>query len=302
MISSFLVLTTFCLGQGARLGPGDHLRSLQSGGMKRFYLLHVPPSYDPKRPTPVVMALHGLSMNAVVMEWFTGLNKVANREGFIVLYPNGTGPVEVLRGWNAGAFPGDANKDRPDDVAFLSKVLDDAEAVLNVDVKRVYVTGMSNGGMMAYRLACVMPERIAAVASVTGTLPADDCQPKRPVPVLHFHGTKDPLVPYEGLKDKMSKVFKYRSVEDTIDTWVKIDGCDREPSVTELPAKRDKYRVVRKEYGNCQGDAEVVLYVIEGGGHAWFGMHYQPPFLGASTDNVNANEVMWDFFKKHRLP
>jgi len=301
MTSSLLVLTALLLGPTESLGPGNHLRPLEAGGLKRSYLVHVPPAYHPQTPTPVVMALHGLSMSAPLMAWFTGLSKLSDQEGFIVVYPNGTGPVEVLRGWNAGAFPGDGDKGRADDVAFLSQVLDDVEAVLNVDKKRVYVTGMSNGAMMAYRLACALSERIAAIAPVAGTIAVDD-RPKRPVPVIHFHGTADTLVPYDGFKKETAKILKFRSVEDTTRLWLKYDGCDGDPTVTELPMTRDKLKVTRKEWGNCKAGAAVVLYTIEGGGHSWPGMHYEPPFLGPSTDNVNANERMWEFFKKHPLP
>ncbi len=302
MSSSLLLATALCLGQAAPLGPGDHTRTLQAGGLKRSYLVHVPPSYDPSRPAPLVLALHGLSMTGPLMAWFTDLNKLADRENFLVVYPNGTGPVEMLLSWNAGAFPADRNKDRADDVAFLGKVLDDAEALLKVDPRRVYVTGMSNGAMMTYRLACAMPERIAAIAPVAGTMAVDDCRPKRPVPVLHFHGTLDSLVPYDGYQKDWAKMVKVRSVADTIQAWVKFNGCDPEPTVTELPAKADKLKVTRKEYASPRTGAEVVLYVIEGGGHSWPGMHFQPPFLGESTDNVNANEAMWEFFKRHTVP
>jgi polyhydroxybutyrate depolymerase len=301
MTASLLLVSSLFLGQTDPLAAGDHKRELEVGGLKRWYMVHLPPRYDPAKPMPLVMALHGLSMNAPLMAWFTGLNKSADREGFIVLYPNGTGPVEVLRGWNAGAFPLDTVKGSPDDVAFLTKVLDDAESILNVDKKRVYVTGMSNGAMMSYRLACALPERIAAIAPVAGTI-ACDCEPKGGVPVLHIHGTADTLVPFDGIKKNMAELVRVKSVHDTIQAWAKIAGCDVEPTVTELPNTRDQYKVTCRRYGNCKNGVEVVLYIIAGGGHSWPGMHYQPPFLGPSTDNINANDLMWQFFKKHPLP
>jgi polyhydroxybutyrate depolymerase len=300
MTSSLLVLTALCLGPTEAPRPGDYTRPLESGGLKRKYLVHVPSSYDHAQATPLVLALHGLSMNAPIMAWFTGLNKVADREGFIIVYPDGTGPIDILRGWNAGAFPGDSAKERPDDVAFLKKVLDDAESILNVDTRRIYVAGMSNGAMMTHRFAAACPERIAAVAPVAGTMP-EDCEPKRPVPVLHFHGTADTLVPFDGFKNDLANLVRVKSVEDTIRTWVKINGCQAEPIISEIPARRDKLQVIRKEYPNRPGAAEVILYVLEGGGHVWPGMHLHPPFLGPGTDNVNANDVMWEFFKAHQL-
>jgi polyhydroxybutyrate depolymerase len=301
MTGILLIATGLLLGASEPLGPGEHTRSLEVGGLKRSYLIHVPPGYDPQRPLPLVLALHGLSMNGSLMAYLTGLNKLADKEGFIVVYPDGTGPA-FLRGWNAGAFPGDQDKKRPDDVVFLGKVLDDVATVLSVDAKRVYVTGMSNGAMMAYRLACALSERIAAIAPVAGTQALGACAPKRPVPVIHFHGTADTLVPFEGIQKEMASILRVKSVEETMKTWAEIDGCAAAPTVTEVPAQRDKYRVLRKEYGACKDNAAVVLYIIEGGGHSWPGRHHQPAFLGPSTDNISANELMWQFFKRHPLP
>src|SRR4029077_3660939 len=119
-----------------------------------------------------------------------------------------------------------------DDIGFLGKVLDDLATVVNVDRKRIYCAGLSNGGMMAYRVAAEMSDRIAAVASVAGTMVCDECKPKRPVPILHFHGTKDSLVPFEGTPKKLVKL---RSVDETIQAWIKIDSCKDEPEVSMLP-------------------------------------------------------------------
>jgi polyhydroxybutyrate depolymerase len=299
MLTSLLMTMALALGQTDALGPGDHVGSLQCGGLKRTYHVHVPANYDCLQPTPLVLALHGLSMDARMMAKFTGLNKVADREGFVVVYPDGTGPVNVLRGWNAGAFPGDDGKERPDDVAFLTRLLDEIERQVHVDRSRIFATGMSNGAMMAYRLAGALSARIAAIAPVAGTLPVGDWRPDRAVPIIHFHGTADTLVPIGGPKDELARVVKFKSVDDSIQTWVKLNGCTAEPVVSELPAQRDKYKVTCKTYNHGRGDAEVVLYIIDGGGHSWPGMHLQPSFLGPSTDNINASELMWQFFKKH---
>src|SRR5439155_27285679 len=184
--------------QTESLKAGDHERSLTWEGSARSYQIHIPPNYDPAKPTPLVLALHGASMDAPTLERFTGISAKADQAGFIVVYPNGTGPGQILLTWNAGAFPGMLSKRKVNDVGFQGKVLDDVATVANVDAKRVYCTGLSNGAMMAYRLAAEMSERIAAVAAVAGTMVCDECKPKRPVPILHFHGTKDSLVPFEG--------------------------------------------------------------------------------------------------------
>src|SRR5262249_55073576 len=155
------------------------------------------------------------------------LNQKADKAGFIVVYPDGTGVNKTFLFWNAGGITAAAVK-LPNDVAFVDKLLDDLSKVVNVDTKRVYATGMSNGAMMAYRLAAELSERIAAVAPVAGTMAVPECKPKRPVPILHFHGTEDTLVPFKGINKNVAALIKFRSVEDSVKSWVKVNGCPDE--------------------------------------------------------------------------
>jgi polyhydroxybutyrate depolymerase len=155
---------------------------------------------------------------------------------------------------------------------------------------------MSNGAMMAYRLAVEVPERFAAIAPVAGTMVVEDPKITHPMPVLHIHGTKDALVPFEGSKNRG---FRFPPVEASLKPWIAVDQCDPTPVVTELPTKRDKRRVVRKAWSDCKTDAEVILYVVEGGGHTWPGMSLHAQFLGETTYNLIANDVIWAFFQKH---
>jgi polyhydroxybutyrate depolymerase len=196
--------------------------------------------------------------------------------------------------WNAGSFGSKA-----DDVAFIGKVLDDLGTVASVDKKRTYACGMSNGAMMCYRLAAEMSDRIAAIAPVAGTIALEESKPKRPVPVLHFHGTKDTLVPFEGPKGKMTQ---FKSVDDSIKTWVKLNGCEEKPKATqELSKAGEEPKVTRKTYGAGKDGPEVVLVVIEGGGHTWPGQNARVPFMGKSAMNISANDLIWEFFKKHPM-
>jgi polyhydroxybutyrate depolymerase len=300
-------MTAWCLPLAALLavgadplGPGDSTRTVKVGDQERSYVLHVPKSYDAKKPTPLVVALHGAAMNAEMMQGFTGLDDKADAEGFLVAYPNGTGASKLLLTWNAGGFPGKlANK--ADDVAFIAKVLDDVAGVANVDAKRVYATGMSNGAMMTYRLAAELSDRIAAVAPVAGTIAVEDSKPKRPVSVMHFHGTKDAFVPFDGPDKRGRAMMTFLGAEESVKTWAKLDGCDDEPKVTEETLKgNDKTKVTRKTWGGGKGGAEVVLFVIDGGGHTWPG---QPglPLLGKTAKGLPANDLMWEFFKKHPM-
>jgi polyhydroxybutyrate depolymerase len=263
-------------------GPGDHTRSLKMGKQERSFLVHVPKGYDSKKPTPVVLALHGALMNGPMMVWFAGLNKKADQENFIVVYPSGLGMV-----WNAGNMGS-----KTDDVAFIRKTLDDLETVVSVDKKRVYACGMSNGAMMCYRLAAELSDRIAAIARVVGINLVNEIKPKRPVPVLHFHGTKDTLVPFEG---------KLRSVDDSIQKWVKLNSCDEKSKEDVLSKVGDEMKVTRKTYGSGKNGAEVVLVIIEDGGHTWPGQKPPVGFMGKSAMNISANDLIWEFFKKHPM-
>ena len=283
--------------QADSLSAGRHTRSFTWEGIERSYHIYVPATYDRTKPTPVVLALHGASMNGRIMEAFSGLSPKAEEAGFIVVYPNG-GPGALFLLWSSGSFPGALRKKNFDDVGFIAKLLDDLATVLNVDAKRVYCAGLSNGGMMAYRLAAEMSERIAAVASIGGTMVCDECKPKRAVPVLHFHGTKDTLVPYDGVAKELLKM---RSVDDTIEAWVKVNSCKTDADVTELPTPRDSFKVTRKAYNSGKNGSEVILYVVEGGGHVWPGRPSPGGFLGATTYNINANDLMWEFFQKHPM-
>jgi polyhydroxybutyrate depolymerase len=282
--------------QPATLGSGDHTRTLMMGEQKRTYLFHVPKDYDPKKPTPVVLASHGAAMNGSMMDWFTGLNKTSDKSGFIVVYPSG-----FFMSWNAGGFKGKMAKERTDDVAFIGKLLDDLGTVVKMDEKRVYACGMSNGGMMSYRLAAELSDRIAAIAPVAGTIAIEESKPKRPVPVIHFHGLKDNIVPFEMKKGKTSSFMKMKGVEDSIQTWVKLNGCDDKPKTDTLSKEGDEMKVTRKTYGGGKEGAEVVLVVIEEGGHTWPGQEPPVGFIGKSAKNISANDLMWEFFKKHPM-
>jgi polyhydroxybutyrate depolymerase len=281
--------------------PG-RTRSITVGGRRRRYYVHVPPGHDPEAPAPVVLALHGATMNGPMMAWFTGLNATADEAGFLAVYPDGTG----RRGsyfWNGGPDTGPAAEDRVDDVAFVRAVLDDLARTDRVDPRRVYATGLSNGAFMAYRLAAELSDRIAAVAPVAGTMGAIDCRPTRPVPVLHVHGTEDEYVPFAGGRGPRSLTGSdYRSVEDTIRAWVTANGCRGEPAVEDLPdTARDGTTVTTTTYGGGRDGAEVVLVTVHGGGHTWPGRDPRAKVLGRPTRNVSANDLIWDFFRRHPM-
>jgi polyhydroxybutyrate depolymerase len=241
-------------------------------------------------------------MNGPMMAWFSGLNRKADEAGFIAVYPNGTGTHSLLL-WNGGNRGGSAMQNSVDDVAFINTLLDDLMRAYPVDAQRVYATGISNGAVMAYRLAAELPDRIAAIAPVSGSLGTEIRQPKRPVSVLHFHGTMDEFIPFKGGKGQRSIISGtvFRSVDDSIQVWVKANGCDENPKIDFLSKSGDEMTVTRKTYGAGKDGTEVVLVVIEGGGHTWPGMRSPAKTLGKSALNISANDLMWEFFQNHKL-
>jgi polyhydroxybutyrate depolymerase len=159
---------------------------------------------------------------------------------------------------------------------------------------------MSNGGMMCYRLAAELSDRIVAIAPIAGTIAIDESNPRRPVPVMHFHGMKDRIVPFELGKGRTPGFMRLKDVDGSVQTWVKLNECEDKPVTEVLSKEGDELKVLRKTYVGGKEGAEVVLVVIEDGGHTWPG---QPPpvgFIGKSATNVSANDLMWEFFQKHK--
>ncbi|QDU22337.1 extracellular catalytic domain type 1 short-chain-length polyhydroxyalkanoate depolymerase [Urbifossiella limnaea] len=273
-------------------------RKVKSGGKERTYLVHVPKGLDAKTPAPVVVVFHGAGMTARIMRAVTGLDAVADKHRFVVAYPDGTGLIPT---WNSGGIPFVVNK--TDDVVFARDLLDDLKAVAAVDPKRVYAAGFSNGGMMTYKLANEQADAFAAVCAVGGTMTYEEPAPKRPVPVLHFHGTDDAFVPMTGTP-RTGKGPAFKSVEATAAAWAKANGCAAAPVEAELPDADpdDGCKVKRKTFAGGTGGAEVVVYTVEGGGHNWFGRPSLGGLTGRSTTDVDVNGRMWEFFQKHARP
>jgi polyhydroxybutyrate depolymerase len=280
-------------------GQGDVTRTLQVDGRERSYLLHVPPSYDPEVPTPVVLALHGGGTNAEFMRSFSGLNAKSDQAGFLLAYPNGTGAGSRALVWNAGGVEGQG----VDDVKFIAMLLEDLGTTHHVDPLRVFVTGHSNGGMMAYRLATDLADRIAAIAPVSGTMTDLEAFAPRPVSVIHFHGTADWIVPFFGPGFSVPDFLVFASVPESMHYWVTRNACPPRPEVENLPDTTDDGTTVRRwSWGPGLLDTEVVLYAIRRGGHTWPGVPFPLPFLGLTTLDISANDLMWEFFERHPLP
>lgn len=280
-----------CSGKTA--GAGDLTLPLTSGGYARTSLLHVPSSYDPTKAAMLVFDFHGFSSDAAQEVLLTHLNTVADARGFVVAHPYGLG-----NGWNAGDCCTEGQPANVDDVQFVKDLLALVASRWCIDPARVYATGMSNGGFLSHRLACAMSDVFAAVAPVAGVLgiPEDACRPARAVPVLHFHGTADPVVPYDGgPAAKLLPPIVFRSVDETIWHWRSTDACVGAPRVTY--AKGDATCV---RWSDCHGGADVEQCTIEGGGHTWPG-GLPVPLLGKTSADLDASERMIDFFEAHPL-
>ncbi len=274
-------------------------------GIARTYCMYVPdiPAIHNREPLPLLIALHGAGGTAKGMEENVTVGRfdeLAREDGFIVVYPDG-----VQKQWNDGKNDTSSAKNNVDDVHFISTLIDIISQRYNIDAKRIYVTGLSNGGMMAFRLACELSDRIAAIAAVAALMPENLAStiPNDKVSVLLIHGTDDPLVPWDGGNVHLFAIEGGRvlSVTQTIEFWVKRDECTPQISKTYLPDidETDETRVWKEEYANAKDGARVVLYGIDGGGHSWpSGIVNLPQWIiGKTNSDVNACDIIWEFFK-----
>ena len=288
-----------------KLTAGEHTRTVVVGDLQRRYRVHVPKKYDAANPTPVVIVFHGGGGNPESMVRLSGMNAKSDEAGFIVVYPYGTGKLEdYLLTFNGGGCCGYAMQNKIDDVGFTRALLDDLAKVANVDTNRVFATGLSNGGIMSHYVGSELSDRIAAIAPVGGPLMMEACHPNRAVSVMHFHGTGDEFAPFKGGFGKgalgRAGVTEFRSVEHTIQSWVKANGCKPEPEVVAMPDKADDgMKCTSKTWSGGKDGSEVVLIEIENGGHTWPGNEPTVAMLGKSTKDISANDLMWEFFQKH---
>jgi polyhydroxybutyrate depolymerase len=271
-------------------------RTLRVGARERSYEIDLPARRDSARALPVVIVFHGGGGSADSVRRQTRMSAKGEAEGFIVVYPQGSGGFAgKLRTWNAGTCCGQAMKDRVDEIAFVAALLDDLQATVAIDRARVYATGISNGGMMAYEVACALADRIAAIAVVAGEMTAlDRCRPSRPVPVLVIHGSADRNLPIEGGPGaKAIAVHEVRSLASAVDFWRRHDGCS-ENTQSEVDGA-----VRRTRYPSCSGGSEVELVTIEGGGHSWPGGDRLARFLDPPSPSLDATAEVWRFFARH---
>jgi polyhydroxybutyrate depolymerase len=301
----------------------SYLFHLTYDGVRRDYRVHVPPAAIYGQPLPLVLNLHGATQNALIEEITSQMDPNADQNGYLAVYPDGTRISKVLTpdpvaknaqyGWNAGECCGLPVTKKIDDVGFLEKVIADVAARTPVNLRRVYMTGISNGGMMAYAMAAEASTHIAAIASVSGQVEIPTIHPTRPVPTLEFHSVNDPIALYKGAPNKNPKLVL--SVQEGLNQWVKADGCSTTPHtgttiVGAVGSESAGETATPVTYTHCKEDTQVALWRFTGSGHVWPGspLNMGPKStwilagVGKGIILVNADETMWNFFKRYQLP
>jgi len=266
--------------------------SIEHDNLTRSYIVYVPAMYDESIATPLVLNFHGFGSNATQQMWYGDFRTIADTTGIIVVHPEGT----LFQGsghWNVGGF---TTGSTIDDVGFTEELIDHLSSIYNIDPNRVYSTGMSNGGYMSFLLACQLGDKIAAIASVTGSMTPEiyeSCDPKHPTPIMQIHGTTDPTVPYMG--ETWTK-----PISTVLEYWVNFNDCNPTPAIVQLPDldATDGCTAENFVYSGGENTTKVEHYKIHGGLHTWPGSIFGS--AGTNKD-FNASKVIWDFFSRYSL-
>jgi len=277
----------------------DSRRNVYFDSMRRSYLVHLPPDYNGEEAVPLMLVFHGAGGNAESARKMSGMDDIADRENFIVVYPNGTGLFsEYVLSWNAGECCNFVEPFGVDDVAFVRFLVIALNETYNINSEKIYAAGISNGGMMVYRMGCEDADLFAGMAVISSTMCFDGCAPSGPVPLIVFHGLADTVIPYSGGMgtDFLTSFFElsHKPVSDSVSFWAKNNNCEPVP-------RKEKEGIVYKEvYSNCEKNADVEFYTIENGGHVWPG-GAESWLLGSEPVDFPASETIWRFFANHSV-
>ena len=281
-----LIIIFFCLCS-ITIAQETLKESIVHDDLVRDYIVHIPSSYDNKVPIPLVLCFHGYGGTASGIS-YTNFNDVSDTANFIVVYPQGT-LLKRKSHWNVGGWTLDS---KIDDVGFISSLLDSLSERYNINQSRIYSTGMSNGGYMSFLLACQLSDRIAAIASVTGSMTPQTynlCNPQRPIPVLQIHGTNDQKVPYKGNR-KWSL-----SINKVLEYWINHNNCDITPVEMSFPDINNSNESNVHRLSWLNGDNSVITdhIIVNGGGHDWFGVW--------GNMDINSTAEIWKFFSQYDI-
>ena len=252
----------------------------------RQYIVYIPENYNHSIPTPILFAFHGFGGSNNFIMNSAEFNEIADQENFIVVYPQGSLILNLLAHWNVGGFTQISNTD---DVAFVDYLISSLSEMYNINLDRVYATGMSNGGFMSFLLACQLSNKIAAIASVTGSMTTqtlNECDPQREVPILQIHGTNDPVVPYNGIQEWNTPI------DNVLDYWVLNNQCSTNPDVNDLVDINNDNGITVQEiiYDNGLNGSMVKHFKVNGGTHVWF-----------QNEDIDSSALIWEFFSNYDI-
>lgn len=268
---------------------------LDIDGHRRSFIVHTPSEYDGSQAVPMLLALHGRYGTARSMARTSGFDDLIDSENFIAVYPDG-----YKRSWADGRNSGPAAEANIDDVSFINAIIDHMIKTENINEDKIFIVGISNGGIMTQRLCCEIGDRFAGAASIISSMSENvynDCHPQKAISMLLMNGTDDPLVPYEGGYVQEGLVV---STEENIAFWVNNNECEGEPVITEQDNVDDGTSVYHEFWGECNSESSVALYKIIGGGHTWPGgpQYMNESTVGIASEEFVAAEKIWEFFKK----
>lgn len=283
-----ITATLLCQFAGAQQTIQD---SILSGGLERTYILYVPASYTPGTPVPLLLNFHGYTSNALEQMFYGDFRSIADTAGFIIVHPMGTVDILGSTHWNVGW-----GTSTVDDVSFARSLIDTLSATYSIDPERIYSTGMSNGGFFSYRLACDLSDRIAAIASVTGSMnntQFSSCNPEHPMPVMEIHGTADGTVAYDGN-------ILFAPIPNVVNFWVDFDACNPTATYTAIDDidPTDGCTAEHYLYSGGANGTTVEHYKIIGGAHTWPGSAFN---IGVTNQDMDASQEIWKFFSKYDI-
>lgn len=288
-------------------GQTNIIDSIVHQNYQRKFMVHFPPNFNTTTQRPLVLNLHGGSGNMLSAQGFSMLNPVSDQNNFIVAWPQGYGIAPPGFSWADGRNTS-ADQAGVDDIGFIDKLIDTLITRYNVDTNRIYICGFSNGGFMVQRLACELPERFAAMASLGSSMDTvlyQNCNPTKPIPMAFFNGTADPAMPYGGGPMQNPQVIPVVSVESAVQFWIAHNNCQTANPVFNFPDTftTDNSTAEFYYFTNCDCNADVKFYKLINGGHTWPGVYVasQASVLGNTNRDINASVELWNFFNAHTL-